>query len=289
MFHLKGKRFGYPLIKRYGILKHSSSYPIAQNVHDGLEIHYVLKGEIAWEIEGADLPLLIPGGSFGIIPAKTYHRAFGDNGTPAERIGVIFNPCPARNTEGTPFTPEELNRMFKRLSSGGTIPRRFSTRLTAILRELSELMNMESAKNADQLLRMRILSSYLIHETYRILGEPEALAAGHDVIPQIREWIGKHLNENISIENLVKLSGYGRSRFYSLFISDTGQSPNDYILRTRVMRAKKILSSRKAPPSMTELAADCGFSSSSAFSKAFRKITGISPRDFLHQQNSERA
>jgi len=281
MFHLKGSRFAFPLIQRYGILKQSKSYPISQNSHSGLEIHYVLKGEIAWEIEGAEKPLRIAGGNLGIIPAQTVHRALGDNGTPAVRIGVIFNQNPTSCTEGSPFTSEELARMFGRISSCSATPRHLSPRLMAIVRELSDALNLEAANDPEQLLRIRILSADLVHETYRILGEPEVLAAGHDVIPKICEWIDGHLTENISVEHLVKLSGYGRSRFYSLFMSDTGLSPNDYLLRIRVMRAKKVLSSRKTAPSMTEVAARCGFSSSSVFSKSFRRIVGKSPREFL--------
>jgi len=282
MFHLKGLRFGFPLIQRYGVLKQSKSHPISRNSHSGLEIHYVLKGEIAWEIDGVEKPLRVAGGNLGIIPAKTSHRALGDNGTPAARIGVIFNPNPTACTEGSPFTAEELAHMFGRISSCCATPRHLSPRLMAIIRELSDALNLESAKDPEQLLRVRILSADLVHETYRVLGEPEALAAGHDVIPKVCEWIDGHLTEDISVEHLVKLSGYGRSRFYSLFMSDTGLSPNDYILRARVLKAKKALSSRKTVPSMTELAVRCGFSSSSVFSKSFRKIVGKSPREFLH-------
>ena len=281
MFHLKGKRLGVPLIQRYGVLNLTSSYPISYNCHSGLEIHYVLKGEITWEVKGSDAPLRVVGGCFGIIPAKTLHRALGNNATPATRIGVIFSPNPSACPSGTPFSAEELDEMFFKISSCGSTVRRISSRLAAILRDLLDVMNIEAAKDPKQMIRLRVLSSDLIHETYRILDEPEALAIGHDVIPKIRQWIDGHLSDVITIERLVALSGYGRSRFYTLFMANTGLSPNDYILRTRVMKAKKALSSCKLGISMTELATRCGFSSSSVFSKSFRKIVGKSPREFM--------
>ena len=282
MFHLKGRRFGVPLIQRYGVLNLTSSYPISYNCHSGLEIHYVLKGEITWEVKGSDALLRVVGGCFGIIPAKTVHRALGNNATPATRIGVIFSPNPSACTSGTPFSAEELAEIFAKISSCGSTVRRISPRLAAILRDLSDAMNLEAAKDPKQMIRLRVLSSDLIHETCRILDEPEALAIGHDVIPKIRQWIDGHLSDVITIERLVALSGYGRSRFYTLFMANTGLSPNDYVLRARVMKAKKILSSRKLGISMTELATLCGFSSSSAFSKSFRKIVGKSPREYMH-------
>ena len=73
--HLKGVRFGFPLMKRIGLLKHHETYRVAWNRHPGVEIHYVLKGDIAWELKGRDRPLAISGGFFGIVPANARHRA----------------------------------------------------------------------------------------------------------------------------------------------------------------------------------------------------------------------
>ena len=285
MFHIKGKRFGVPLIQRYGVLDLNMSYPISSNCHAGLEIHYVLKGEVIWELEGYDAPLRVVGGCFGIIPAQTVHHAVENNATPATRIGVIFNPKPSVCTEGTPFCAKELAHLFEKISSCGSTVHRISSRLAAILRELSAVMNMNAAKDSKQLLRLKVLSSELIHETYWILDKPEALAIGRDDIPKICQWIGQHLSEDIPIDRLVALSGYGRSRFYTLFMAHTGLSTNAYILRTRILKAKKMLLSRKSDTSIKDLSARCGFKSSSTFSKSFRKIVGKSPREFMHTSN----
>jgi AraC-like DNA-binding protein len=285
MFHLKGNRFGMPLIQRYGVLNHNMSYPISQNSHSGIEIHYVLRGEVTWKIEGIVTPLRVSGGYFGIIPAKTIHRAVENNATPATRIGVIFNPNPSSCTMGTPFLAEEIEQMFAKITSCQAHSHRISTRLAAILREIADSLNMKAANDSKQLMRLRVLSSYLVHETCRILDNPEVLAIGHDVIPKIRKWIDEHLSEDIPVERLVSFSGYGRSRFYTLFMADTGLSPNDYILRKRIIKAKKLLLSRKPSISMAEISAQCGFNSPSAFAKSFRKIVGKSPREFAHTVN----
>ena len=285
MFHIKGKRFGVPLIQRYSLLQPNKTYLIPRNSHTGIEIHYVIKGEVTWEIEGSGMPLHVSGGCFGIIPAQTPHHALKNTASHATRIGVIFNSRPSSHTEGTPFRAEEIKQMFAKISSCGSTVHRISPRLAAILRELSAIINVDAAKDPKQLLSLRVLSSDLIHETCRILDEPEALAIGHDVIPKICQWIGQHLSEDIPIDRLVALSGYGRSRFYALFMASTGLSPNDYILRARILKAKKMLLSRKSDISMKDLSARCGFSSSSVFSKSFRKIVGKSPREFIHSAN----
>lgn len=117
--HLKGVRFGFPLMKRIGLLKHHETYRVAWNRHPGVEIHYVLKGDIAWELKGRDRPLAISGGFFGIVPANARHRALGNKGTPAVRLGVIFeNPSPEM-ARGTPFSPDDLKRIFRRFKENG--------------------------------------------------------------------------------------------------------------------------------------------------------------------------
>ena len=115
IFYLKGKRFGVPLIQRYGVLNLNSSYPISSNCHSGLEIHYVLKGETTWEVEGVGKPLRVSGGCFVIIPAK-------------KRPPRTWQQCYAR----------------------------ISPRLAAILRDLTDATNLESAKNPKRQIRLRI-------------------------------------------------------------------------------------------------------------------------------------
>lgn len=53
----------------------------------------------------------------------------------------------------------------------------------------------------------------------------------------VRTKTAAHFAEKISAPQLVKLSGYGRSRFFSLFLADTGMTPNDYLVRVRIEKA----------------------------------------------------
>ena len=282
--HLKGVRFGLPLMKRLGLLKHHETYRVSWNRHPGVEIHYVLKGDIAWELHGELKPLAVSGGYFGIIPAGKRHRALGNKGTPAVRIGAIFEKPLPEYAKGSPFSPDDLKRIFRRFRENGGCVRRFSPRLSATVHDLADALTLEAAQDPDGQLRLRTLTAALIHETYVTLGEPEALAEGHDVVPKIRKWIDAHCAEKIATDRLVKLSGYGRSRFFTLFLADTGMTPNDYLIRARIELAKRKLSRKALDGSMLDLAVACGFNSASVFSTTFRKHVGMSPREFRAQR-----
>jgi len=278
--HLKGIRFGFPLIKRLGLLKHHETYRVTWNRHPGIEIHYVFKGDIAWELHGKERPLAVSGGFFGIVPANARHRAIDNKGTPAFRLGVILeSPVPGMES-GTPFSTDDLKRMFRRFKENGGCSRRFSRRLSETLHALLDALTLENATNTDGQLNLRTFFSALLYETYATLGEPKALAEGYDVAPKIRQWIDTHYAEKITISKLVKLSGYGRSRFFTLFIADTGMSPNDYLVRVRIERAKRLLAKKRMNGSMLDLAVACGFNSSAAFSTTFRRHVGVSPSEY---------
>jgi AraC-like DNA-binding protein len=81
--------------------------------------------------------------------------------------------------------------------------------------------------------------------------------------------------------SLAELAGPLRlhpTSFCRAFKQSTGLSPHRYLLEHRVNRAKEMMKDRKR--TLTEIALDCGFSSSSQFSIVFKRITGISPRGF---------
>ena len=50
MTHIKGYRFGLPAVQRLGLIDDAETHRITWNAHEGLEIHYVLRGRFTWEI-----------------------------------------------------------------------------------------------------------------------------------------------------------------------------------------------------------------------------------------------
>jgi len=98
------------------------------------------------------------------------------------------------------------------------------------------------------------------------------------VIKQVMDWIRSHCAEPLRISDLVRISGYSRTRLFALFAAEAGLSPNDFLLRCRIERAKELLRADAAP--LTQVALDCGFSSPSYFSTVFRKYVGCSPRNW---------
>jgi AraC-like DNA-binding protein/quercetin dioxygenase-like cupin family protein len=70
------------------------------------------------------------------------------------------------------------------------------------------------------------------------------------------------------------------NQFRTQFRQDVGLSPADYMLRHKIEIAKRRLSEPKA--SVTEIAHTLGFSSSQYFATVFRRLTSLTPSEFIH-------
>ncbi|WP_399343024.1 AraC family transcriptional regulator [Umezawaea sp. Da 62-37] len=87
-----------------------------------------------------------------------------------------------------------------------------------------------------------------------------------------------------TLEELAKIAMMSRSAFAANFRSKVGKPPLDYLIEWRMQLARAAL---RTKDSLTAIAGTIGYQSESAFSTAFRRIVGMSPREFrvsLHTQ-----
>jgi AraC-like DNA-binding protein len=80
-----------------------------------------------------------------------------------------------------------------------------------------------------------------------------------------------------TIESLAQRCGMSRSVFAARFKSAVGASPMEYLTRWRMLLARDRLTQSAEP--VSAIARSLGYDSESAFSKAFRRILGASPRE----------
>jgi AraC family transcriptional regulator len=81
-----------------------------------------------------------------------------------------------------------------------------------------------------------------------------------------------------TIAGLAEACGVSRGHFSRLFRATTGQSVHAYVAGVRLDRAKALMCDTRL--SLKTISFQLGFSSQAAFSYAFSKSTGVSPRKF---------
>jgi AraC family transcriptional regulator len=128
------------------------------------------------------------------------------------------------------------------------------------------------------------LTKVLAHELARSEGElVSTTPASHGGLATwqmriIAQHIEDRLEENISLATLASLARLSQSHFSRAFKQSFGIPPHEYHTQRRIQKAKTLLVERDA--SVTEVGFALGYSHTSSFSIAFRKITGRSPREF---------
>ncbi len=101
-----------------------------------------------------------------------------------------------------------------------------------------------------------------------------------DVLSHLEE----HYTEPIKIDDLVKMAHMSRRAFYTSFQEIAQQAPGTYLLNLRIKKAVELLQTTAL--SITDIAFNCGFESSSYFSRQFTKVIKTSPRAFRNQHQS---
>lgn len=87
-----------------------------------------------------------------------------------------------------------------------------------------------------------------------------------------------HYMEDISIEQVLEISHYSQRHFIRLFSAAYNTTPQKYLMNIKIRRACALLKDTTLP--ITEIAMRCGFSDSNYFSRAFKKINGVTPSQY---------
>ena len=111
-------------------------------------------------------------------------------------------------------------------------------------------------------------------------------AFGHGLDPvrlrRVLDYIGDNISEEITLENLAAIAGYSAFHFARKFALAMGISPGRYISQRRLENAMMELTAGKLP--LAEIALNAQFSSQGSFTRAFRRVTGTTPREYRHRR-----
>ncbi len=125
-------------------------------------------------------------------------------------------------------------------------------------------------------------SSLLLKLIVNILeGQSLAPDAGtaSSAITKVERTLEQRFRENLSLNELAKLTGYHPAYLARLFKSQRGLSPRQYLRRLKINHAKDLL--RHSSFTLTAIAEECGFSSLALFSRTFHQLEGIAPTEYL--------
>ncbi|HVV95830.1 MAG TPA: AraC family transcriptional regulator [Rhodanobacteraceae bacterium] len=98
--------------------------------------------------------------------------------------------------------------------------------------------------------------------------------------------IEANAHEPIDLEDAARDSGLSAFHFLRVFSASLGVTPHQYLIRSRLRRAARLLADATRP--IGEIAFDVGFGDLSNFVRTFRRAAGISPRAFRRAARGDR-
>ncbi|GAB4063822.1 AraC family transcriptional regulator [Uliginosibacterium sediminicola] len=94
-------------------------------------------------------------------------------------------------------------------------------------------------------------------------------------LARVLDYIGKHLDEELRLDDLVDLACLSRAYFLRFYTDKIGESPMASVRRLRLYRARDEV--RAGKRSLLSIAADAGYGSNAAFTHAFVRTFGCAP------------
>lgn len=253
--------------------------------HNYYQVCYVVSGEILHR-QDFDAVTLSAGDAFIVPPGFTHSLHFNNERT--EMYSLAFE----ESLFAAGFPQTSGYQFLKSLHTGAVVPEETTVRLRVTL-------NREQRKVMESLLECLIqqqqtpcpagLSAapslaaaiiYVLAQSY--YGQPQntlelhKLASYDSTLQQCVAYIDQHFREPVSLSDLSKRFGVSRSSFCAIFPQFSGMPLRKYIASKRIKEAQALIRS-DPEKSISQVAAEVGYSDDSTFYRNFLQITGLSP------------
>jgi AraC family transcriptional regulator len=121
------------------------------------------------------------------------------------------------------------------------------------------------------------MTKVMHHDKPQQINDPAANYIGR--VNRAMDYVVANLGQSLNLGEVSRQAGFSPFHFHRVFKALVGETLNQFIKRKRLERALYLMS--HAPQrSLTDVALDCGFASSSDFSRSFKQHFGIAARAF---------
>ena len=166
------------------------------------------------------------------------------------------------------------------------LPNYIEIRDTSRLRELFQMLCQHYSSdeaNRELMLQSLVLELVYVLTQHAPLSETSRVPKRnhHQLIGDTLDYINHNLSADLRLEVLCRRAGFTPIYFHKLFKASTGKKLHEYVEEQRIKKAVDLMISTDL--SLAQIAYECGFSSQSYFSYAFKRCKGISPRSYAKE------
>lgn len=255
--------------------------------NEGVKIAYLARGTMTLVLDG-DRHELRAGDMFVVRPWQLH--AFGDpNVVASQIIWVLFDVGVRRPHEQwhwpdwLAWTDQDRRRLTHFLSRSEEPFCRSSREVARTFREIDEVVATGDIEGQETRLRLTIsmmLLQFMNQLQSQDPGLDSALTSSKRTVQIFLSRLEHALDEDWTLENMAAECNLSRTQFSQHCLALTNMSPVRYLQSLRLDAAKRKLAARSG--TVTEIAHECGFSSSQYFATCYRRHFGITPIETPH-------
>lgn len=250
--------FLYPLYVGHFI--YESGYRLRRDTYDSFLLMYVQKGALTLEYEGKTRQAST--GDFVLLDCYRPHAYRSDTGW--ESLWCHFDGPTARAQyeaiEG------RLGNVFSVMDSNTVL-----NRLNAVY---------ETFRKGEGI-REPLMAKYLtdILTSFHLASPAGTKSCGcTSMAEEVIAYISEHFSEEIPVSELARRASLSQYHFIRTFKKETGFTPHEYLINTRMNTARYLLKNSALP--IKDICFQTGFSSESVFCSAFKKYQGCTPAQY---------
>ena len=152
-------------------------------------------------------------------------------------------------------------------------------RIRDIFIKMCEIYSDGSRQN-DLLLHSLILELVHLLKKYSHRQEARSYSKNNQkVIQRTIDYINDNLSSELCLEKIAAEANFTATYFHKLFKASTGKTLHEYIEDRRIKKAINLMLTTDM--TLTRIAYECGFSSQSYFSYAFKRKMNMPPREYV--------
>ena len=243
----------------------ADTHEIPWHTHAGWELYLQLQGRSTWRV-GETTVQLGPGWLLAVPPSTPHHGVTAPRWRGRHHFtyaAVDLTPLATAHPEvalawsGRPavWAPDawSLAPAFRAVVAEGAVDR--------------ELTDVGTAA----------VTAWLVTLATRVLlTGPRPDLPRHSAVARARQLLDDEPSQPWTVTELADACGVSRSWLAHLFRAEVGLPPYEYLLERRVERAAELLAT--TPYSVSEVAAQVGFSSRVQLARHFRRLRGVAPQ-----------
>ena len=276
---------GHTLLRMYYSIAPSGCRTYRAHHHTACEISVIMSGSCQWQIRNRSIwctqgDVLIFGSD------EDHYITEIATGTPFKVQNLQFEPRFIWSTGNSLFDSRYLHIFLNHQEN-------FQNRLgadTKIAQQSVDLLEeiwtecLTQAPEYELIVKAKLMQllGYLGRHHASLLNNATTRKNAHlQEVEAALNYIDTHLTEDLALDDIVRAVGLSKSYFSEVFRELNGITAWDYITRKRIELSMEYFQNSGLP--ITEIAILCGFNTLPNFNRSFKRISGITPRQFRNE------